>query len=145
MTNLSNLPNLAHLYRVARDQLMGAATPFLSHPRPSPMANPFSDSPNARSESITTADGLDTFGVRSSRPVTRETSSLYHRSSTNTPSETLHSRSACPTTRARAGTWKTHIPSSSISQVLEDKVSLPCLMVMRESMLPSGAANIFTK
>lgn len=25
---------------------------------------PFSDSPNARSKSITTADGLDTFGVR---------------------------------------------------------------------------------
>ena len=42
---------------------------LLPHPQPSPMATPrFSDSPNARSKSITTADGLDTFGVGFFRP-----------------------------------------------------------------------------
>ena len=111
------------------------------------MATPrFSDSPNARSKSITIADGLDTFGVCFLQ-ITRQLRQPHpvSRSSTSIRLETPLFKLACPRTRARAGTWKMHTLSLLTLPASEDKDSLPCLMVTRENMPPSGVANIFTR
>ncbi len=106
----------------------------------------FSDSPNARSKSITAAD-LETYGVcfifsshnhsqlsclilRSSI-VYRQTIPLFHL--------------VYPRTKGVEEPWKMLTHSSSILTPFAAKVSLLCSTVMPESTPPNGVDNTFTR